>query len=220
VGLFLKGKRPLPDAEFGKLVTLLGLNGDEADFLRALDDVRRARSRAGEQHAVGRVAALRRRSKTSTIERRQMDLMEAWYNPVIRETWMTAEAPDTAEGIVEALEPEISVAEAERALERLEQMDIQEANLSTGPADLDQIGAEVQRQMLQLAVSAIRRLAPDEREFQAFTAKTSRKGVERFRIEIRETIYRWMETCETDDGPPDRVVQVGCYLFPVARWDP
>lgn len=119
IHLLIHGKRNLGTEGVRKLIRMLGLNQKQANFLENLVFFNQAKSQEDRAHYGKNLSALRQKSSTKLIDKKQVCLFDRWYYTVIRELVATENFMADPDWIVKKLERKISVAEAREAMDFL-----------------------------------------------------------------------------------------------------
>lgn len=225
--LVMDGKRGLPEATAHRYARAIGLEGDEAEYFCDLARFNQATS-PGERSALyRRLTGFRGYRNVQRLELEHAAYHANWYIPAIRELALHPDFVDDPGWIARQLEPQISRAEARRALTTLLSLGLLQRQddgritqgepvAATAPETVGVHVANYHRAMLQLAAESIDRFESKEREISSLTMCVGQDDVARLKKRIQQFEDELISmVAEVEEG--DRVVQLNFQLFPLSR---
>jgi len=112
----VSGRRSLAGARITDWIALLELEGDAAEYFRALVSFEDAIDQPTATRAWAQLAEIRARRADPAIGPDSFELLGAWYVPAVRELVACVDFDDDPAWIAARLDPPITVDEAERAI--------------------------------------------------------------------------------------------------------
>jgi len=202
---------------------LLRLKGRKAEHFELLVQYGRARSERTRNKLLERILSLREPARRA-LNAAEFKALSRWQAPVVRALALSGETepgrigkrmlPAQSKAVVESTLSDLAAA-------GLLQRDDQgrwasgDLHLTTGTAFRSEAVRQYQREVLDLAASALSRIARDQRDITSLLVEVDEEArleiIEMVR-ECRRQIVRRIERCET----PDRVLQLTFAAFPVA----
>lgn len=225
--LVMDGDRNLTPSMALRFAEGCGLSGEGAEYfceLVAFNQARLARER--ELH-FERLTRFSRFRKVHKLDLAQSAYHGHWYIPAVRELIARADFCDDAAWIGRTLLPEISPAEAKRAIAVLLELGLvvrdaggrlrqaQElVETPSGPLSHHVVGFH--RAMMALAAESLDRVPRDEREIASVTLCLSETQLQQLKTELQTFRNHILQKYQTE---PDstRVVQLNVQLFPLSQ---
>jgi len=202
---------------------LLKLAGREAEHFALLVQYGRARSERTRTALMGKILDLRE-PRRRAVAHAQFKALSRWQAPVIRALALSGESDPVRIGrrIRPAQKPDL----VKQVLLDLEDAGLlkrdaqggwlsSDLHLTTGIAFRSEAVRHYQREVLDLAVSAIRDIPRDERDITSLVVEVdeeARQEIVEMVRECRRQIVRRIERCDR----PDQVLQLAFAAFPVA----
>jgi len=225
--LVMKGSRNMSTEAAERLAAALGLAKREAEYFVELVAFNQAKTPAESARCYERLTRFKGHREIHKLAAEQAAYHSAWYIPAIRELAAREDFQGDAAWIARTLQPRITVAQAKRALEVLEKLELLRRDkkgrlrqsapiVTTGVGPLAHHVVEYHRAMLQCASRAIDEVPRDEREISALTLCVSHDVLLKLKERIREFRRELLHVAE-QEGAPERVVQLNFQLFPMSR---
>jgi uncharacterized protein (TIGR02147 family) len=227
--IVVEGKRNLSADLAMRIAEAFGLDPDEREFFCELVRFNQARSASERNAAYSHLTGHRRYRQVHPLDLKHAAYHSTWYIPAIRELAARADFQEDPSWIARALIPNITRAEASRALSVLIDLDLlvrDERGHLVQSQELVSTGAEVHRHhianyhrmMMDMAARSIDTVPSADRDISSLTLclgegglRTLKERIQRFRRELLD-----LSTLETD---PRQVVQVNFQLFPLSTAD-
>jgi uncharacterized protein (TIGR02147 family) len=227
LSLVMKGERSLSPEMAFRFAQGFGLKKREADYFCELVGYNQASTTAERARRYERLARFRSHRDIYTLSPAQAEYHSAWYIPAVRELVARADFRTDPRWIARTLQPSITPAQAERALEVLQALSLvrrdgrgklvqQDPVVSTGQRPLGHHIVAYHRAMLERAAHALDEVAREEREISSLTLCVSHEVMLQLKERIREFRRELLHFAE-QQGAPERVVQIGFALFPLSR---
>jgi uncharacterized protein (TIGR02147 family) len=225
--LVMDGDRNLTPSMALRFAEGCGLSGEAAEYfceLVAFNQARLARER--ELH-FERLTRFSRFRKVHKLDVAQSAYHAEWYIPAIRELLARDDFREDPAWIARALLPEISPAQAKRALAILLELGLairdesgrlrQAQELVETPAGpLHHHIAGFHRAMLKLAAEALDRVPRDEREIASVTLFVSAEQLQQLKAELQAFRNHLLQKYQAQSGN-GRVAQLNLQLFPLSQ---
>jgi len=220
----IAGRRPLTEKGAEKICAALHLVGVQKRYFLALVRQDRAKSSAEADAAFAERLELKSRVLPTQLDRRQLAFFSNWHNAAILELLRLSEASDDPEWIASALRPAVPVATVRESLALLEELGYvardttrgrlypTEATVTTGNEVWGMAIAAFHRQMLELSLNALDKVAPDERDIGAVTIAVARADFQKMKEEVVALRKRYLKLSE-ETTDPDAIVQLNVQLF-------
>ena len=225
--LIIEGKRNLSGESVQKLVGSLKLNRNESDFFRNLVLLNQSTLVEERRFYAEQLLRSREYRKLHPLKPAQHAYYSRWYLVPIRELVATSHFREDAEWIAHALQPQISTADARKAIETLLELGLlkrdekgkliqSESLLSTGDEVTSAAVGKFHKEMIQKGSEAIDRFASEDRDISALTLGVSRKGAQ----QIKQMIQRFRKeilSIASQELNADAVYQINFQFFPVTE---
>ncbi|MEN0068320.1 MAG: TIGR02147 family protein [Myxococcota bacterium] len=227
--LVIDGERNLTPKMAHRFGTACGLAGDPLGYFLDLVAFTQAKSSDEKTARYQRLIRFREHREIHRIDIAYGEYHARWYIPAIRELAFRADFQADPAWIADRMLPSISVQEAKRALELLEELRL----LQTGtdgklhPTDtLVTTGPEVKglhlrsyhRMMMDRAAAALDALPPRERDISSVTLCLGPEAMQRMKERIR-AFRRELLQMSASEEEPQQVIQVNLQLFPLTQAD-
>jgi uncharacterized protein (TIGR02147 family) len=202
---------------------LLKLKGRKAEHFELLVQYGRARSERTRNKLLERIIALREPARRA-LGAAEFKALSRWQAPVVRALALSGEIDPTRIG--KRMQPIQGKSVVESTLSDLETVGLLQRDsdgawlsgdlhLTTGTAFRSEAVRQYQREVLELAGSALSRIPRDLRDITSLLVEVdedARQEIIEMVRECRRQIVRRIERCEK----PDRVLQLAFAAFPVA----
>ncbi len=223
-------RRNLTEEAIPRVCTALGLEGEDADFFHALVLLDQAGSAREKNEAWARLAATRHFREARRLEGEGFRYLSHWYIPAVRELSALPGFQADAASVARSLCPNITVTEAEEALDCLKDLGMlvpaegggwepREVRVVT-PHEVARLAVQNYHEgMLGLARDAIERFPAEERHFLAVTANIPHSLIPKLKAELNGMYDRLLELVDGAVDPADEVVQIHLHFFPLSMLD-
>ncbi|MEQ1508384.1 MAG: TIGR02147 family protein [Myxococcota bacterium] len=223
----MDGERQLTGAMVGAFANALGLSRPEADFFDALVQFDQATDTRARRHAWERISAVRAFQEARPIETASAQYLSHWWFPVVRELAHRADFDPDPAWIAKRVRPQITEAQARRALEVLRELRLLEPD-ATGrlrpsdvvvstPHEVEGLAVhDYHRGMLERAIESIDRFPQEDRHLLAATVSVPHALIETLKAELNGLQERILDLSSRFDGPPEEVLQVHLVMFPLS----
>jgi uncharacterized protein (TIGR02147 family) len=227
----IQGRRSLPEDRVDAFIEVLGLQGANADYFRALVAFAQAPSRSAADAAFATLAELRTRRRAPGVPGDAFDFMGSWWIPAVYEMVRFPDFVEDPDWIATRTDPPITPEQAARALRLCEDLGFlrrAEGRLVQAQPTLqttERVGRlsswPYHRDGLDNAARGLQRLQHDEafQEESAFVGCSVAVPADRI-AEVRRMLFELQHRiCGMAEewGEPDRVVQLTMAMVPVAR---
>lgn len=225
--LVMKGERNVSSELAERLAAALGLAKREAEYFVELVAFNQAKTPAERTRCYERLSRFKGHREIYKLAAQQEAYHSAWYIPAIRELAARDDFSSDPAWIARTLQPRITTAQAKRALEVLEKLELLKRDkkgrlhqsapiVTTGVGPLAHHVVEYHRAMLASASRAIDEVPRDEREISTLTLCVSHDVLLKLKERIREFRRELLHVAE-QEGAPERVVQLNFQLFPLSK---
>lgn len=221
------GQRNLTESTLSKFLNALHLKRNEAEYFRSLVHFCQSHTSEEKQHHYRNLLSLGNQAKICIVGEESYSFYEHWYTSAIRELICLPDFNGDIHQLAQKLQPAISVAEARKAIQILQEHQFIQQNAEgryqqTSP--LLHTGFEVHslairrfnQQMVELAAQSLNRFSPQERNITGVTLSASSRTYHLIEEEIRAFQDRILKLVEKDDHA-DRVYQMNVMLFPLSQ---
>jgi uncharacterized protein (TIGR02147 family) len=227
LSLVMKGERNLSPQMAFRFAQGFGLKKRESDYFCELVGYNQASTAPERARCYERLTRFRDHRDIYKLSGAQAEYHSAWYIPAIRELAARSDFEADPRWIARTLQPSISPAQAERALQVLQTLSLlrsdgrgrlvqQDPVVTTGMGPLGHHVVAYHRTMLERAAQALEDVDRDEREISSLTLCVSHDVMLQLKERIREFRRELLHFAE-QQGAPERVVQIGFALFPLSR---
>jgi uncharacterized protein (TIGR02147 family) len=227
LSLVMKGERNMSAEAAERLAGALGLPKREAEYFVELVAFNQAKTPSERARCYERLSRYKGHREIHKLAAEQEAYHGAWYIPAIRELAARDDFEDDPSWVARTLQPRITVAQAKRALEVLQKLELLRRDkkgrlrqgapiVTTGVGPLAHHVVEYHRNMLQCASRALDEVPRDEREISTLTLCVSNDVMLKLKERIREFRRELLHAAE-QEGQAERVVQINFQLFPMSR---
>jgi uncharacterized protein (TIGR02147 family) len=224
--LVMKGQRDLSAQMALHFAKGCGLRGPQADYFCELVAFGQAKTSEERNRAYERLGRFRQFRAAHELEPAQAAYHQNWYIPAIRELVHLPGFVEDPKWIAATLQPPISPAQARDALATLQQLGLLDRDaqgklrqskplVTTGPGPLGHHVVNYHRAMIEQAARALDEVPREQRDISSLTLCVSPKSFEQIKERIASLRQELLQLAELE-GPPDRIVQVGFQVFPLA----
>ena len=225
--LVMEGKRNLSPESIEKFAKGLKLNKNEADFFRSLVLLNQATTVEEKKFHAEAVIRSRFYRKAYPLKQAQYDYYAQWYLIPIRELVDTIGFREDPEWIAHQLTPPITISEAKKGLEALEQLGLIKRNekgklvqtdafVSTGDEVASASVFQYHKEMIQKGIDSLDRFPASEREISSVTVALSPQAAS----QVKELIQRFRKellALANQEKNSEGVYQVNFQLFPLTK---
>lgn len=222
----LKGQSKISLGLTLRLADVFKLKKHEADYLELLVHYSHAKTQMEKQHYFEKILS-QKKSKLKTLPERQYQLFSHWYFLAIREVLNFFRFSDDYSGLAKMVVPAISPAEARKAVETLEALELIRKNpdgyyeqadaiLTTGETWHSQAIANFQRATLELAGKSFDLHSGKHRDISTLTVSISREEYEWMLGKVKSLQAEFLEKAISAPRT-DRVYQINFQIFPLSK---
>lgn len=223
----LRGQKNLTPEAGVRIARHCKLSRKETAYFELLIQFNQAKGGEEKSFYMERLSELQQRRNPVSLNANHAAYYTAWYITVVRELLNCSVGVVDEKDIAAMVIPSITAAEARRALEVLQRLELIQRNedgswmvrqqfLTAGSGVASQAVREFQRQMLRQAADALDGIAPELREIATLTLSLSESGFAQIRDHLRELRATLMAVADNDKNPSG-VYQINFQAFPVAR---
>jgi uncharacterized protein (TIGR02147 family) len=223
----LRGEKNLTPQAGVRIAHHCKFSRKETAYFELLIQFNQAKGAEEKSFYMERLSELQQRRNPVSLNANHAAYYTAWYITVVRELLNCSVGVVDEKDIAAMVSPSITAAEARRALEVLQRLELVEKNedgswrvrqqfITAGPAVATEAVREFQRQMLRQAADALDGIAPELREIATLTLSLSEAGFAQVRDHLRELRSTLMAVADNDKNPQG-VYQINFQAFPVAR---
>lgn len=221
----IDNKKNLSPASIKKFAKALDLNKDELKYFTNLVLFCQAKRITEKRMYFNKLSEFATRSEAQTIQKNQMEYFSNWYNIVVREHIHAHEFSGNFKELGQALYPQITEKQAQKAVELLTKLDmiyvddtgiyrLTENIVTTGP-ELKNLGARAyHKNMISISEKAIDDIPLEKRYYRTITGSYSEETFEKIKLEVDKARERILELISLDEGAK-KVFQINMQLFPL-----
>jgi len=225
--LVMDGDRNLTPEMAERFAAACGLKGDAATFFCELVGFNQARNTAERSDRFARLTTYRKYRAAHQLEVAQAAYCSNWYLPAIRELAARRDFRADPAWIARTLVPQITVAEASMALEKLLELRLlvkdEDGRIRQG-SELVTTGNETMlvhvrsyhRTMIGRALEAMDEIDPAERDISSLTLCLGATGLRRFKERLQRFQNELLELSSLESNP-EQVIQINFQLFPLSK---
>lgn len=223
----MEGRRNLTPTTTEAFCKALGFTSEEEGFFILLVHLDQAKDNVERNRVYERIAATRRFREARRIEGEGFRYLSHWYYPAIRELAQCVQFQREPKWIAANLKPNITPAQAQKALDELLDMGLLEEvdgkiraieGSVVTPHEVRGLAAHNYHQgYLSLAIEAIDRFRPADRHFCGVTASIPKSLIPRLKQEMNEMQERLLELCNQPDEDETDVIQLNLNFFPLSQ---
>ncbi len=222
----INGRTNIQSDVIAKFARGVGLNRSESEYFENL--VRFNQSKTVDSRTQYFKNMMRQLAgKVTTVNAENHKYYSEWYFVAIREYLSTCEFKGDYAKLARELQPHISVSEAKKAIafllkkgfirtEKSGRFVASTQSLTTAPEIKSLAIANFQRKVLELAMQAIDRFKPEERNISTLTFSASDEAMRDIKAEIDASRTRIRAIIEKSSGE-ERVFQYNVQLFPLSK---
>lgn len=229
--LIIHGTRPLTLKGAQKIVQALDLTGTDRKYFLELVKAQRVADPSARDAAFERLVELKAKALPTTLDKRQLEFYNQWFNAAILELLSLEGASDDPEWIAARLMPAVPPKTVEKSLTLLKKLghlvqDKRKGRLvpsnevvSTGNEVFGLAVLRYHQQMIALAKDAVTDVAPMERDISAVTIAVPAAKLDELKEKIQRFRKELLEFSVSSQGA-DEIAQVNIQLFPIGRLAP
>ena len=225
--LVIDGDRNLTEPMAKRFAKACGLEGDAAAYFEDLVAFNQAKSTRERNARYAKLTGHRKYRIEHRLEMAHAAYHSTWYLPAVRELAARRDFRADPEWISRTLVPEISRAQADKALATLLELGLlardDDGNVvqgdpivSTGPEFHALHIANYHRAMMQQASESIDRLTSAERDISSLTLCLGEDGLRNLKLRLQRFRRELLELSSLEDDP-SQVVQLNLQLFPLSK---
>lgn len=224
--LIIDGKRNLSDDSINRFSIFFKFNKQEKNYFSKLVHFNQAKSPLDKKNFAQDLLKTTVFRRLNPLSKDQFEYYAKWYHVAIRELLATKKIKLDAKEISKLLTPQISVADAEDALECLLRLNlikrkdnrfIQTVELiSTGDEVSSTAVAEHHRQMFQLASQSIDTIDRSSRDISGVTVSLSSDSINELKLMIQKFRKDVLELSEREKDKQS-VYQLSIQMFPLSE---
>ncbi|MEM9191492.1 MAG: TIGR02147 family protein [Myxococcota bacterium] len=225
--LVMDGDRNLSSEMAERFAKTCGLEDDGASFFVDLVGFNQAKTQTERNKQYARLTSFRRYRETHQLDIAHAAYHSAWYIPAIREMVCSPAFREDMDWIANQLIPNISRAEAKRAVETLLELGLLVRNdegqlrqaetlISTGPEIRGLHIANYHRTMMDHAAKSMDLVISEERDISSLTLCVGEDGLRRLKTRVQHFRRELLEQSAMEDES-DRVIQINFQLFPLSK---
>lgn len=227
--LVITDQRNLTNASVGKIAKGFDLKKQERDFFENLVFMNQASSHDDKNHYYTKMMSANGYLKSHKIDKSSYEYFSKWYYPAIREIAIFGNRNSTPEEMAKLLNPNITLKEAENALNLLLELELLRKDkaglwkqvdkvVSTGPEVKSLVIANYHKEMIKLGIESLERHPSDKRDISGVTLSVKKEKI----TEIKKRIVAFRKellklACEDENS--DQVVQINIQAFPLTKID-
>jgi len=225
--LVMDGDRNLTTEMAERFALACGLKGDAAAFFCELVGFNQAKNTVERSEKYAKLTTFRKYRAAHQIELAQAAYHSNWFLPAIRELAARKDFRDDPGWIARTLYPEITVAEASMALEKLLELGLlvrrEDGSLGQG-TELVTTGDETllvhvrsfHRTMITRSLDAMDQVPSDQRDISSLTLCLGPSGLKRFKERMQRFQNELLELSSLESDP-QQVIQINFQLFPLSK---
>lgn len=224
--LIIQGKRNITTDTMPAFLRILKLNRRERAYFELLVPMNQATTAAAQAGFLKEISACFKRFKEN-LRHGQYEYLMRWYYPVIRELVTTKGFKVERHRIARRVGHGVTPRQVDEAIEKLLQLGLLVRNedgtmsqadrvVTTGPETTEAASYFYHEQMIRLALDALAKQLPAERNFSGITLACREEDVEEISqilTDCRRQVLSYLENRRP--GPDDQVHQLNLQLFRV-----
>ncbi len=224
----IKGTRNLSPKAVEQVAQALELSEREAAYFRELVGYTQAGSSSEREARFRQMNTIRRNTSFYKLRRHQYKYFDEWYYPVIRELATMGDWHGDYEFLASLCSPNITAAEARKAVEALVEMELIVPDGGTYvQTDATVVADDLPRHLLckartaymKRAIEASDRLGPDESNFSSATIALTPEQFKEI-SGMFDWFHRKVVAAAAETSSADRVYQLNLQLFPLSKAAP
>ncbi len=225
--LVMDGDRNLTEKSIVPFMKGLRLNKQEQEFFHNLVYFGQAKTHDKKNFYYQRMVRSRKFSQIKHVERSQYEFYADWYHQVIRELTTCKDFEGTPEWIAARLSPEITVPQARKSLELLEELGLikkvgpnrweqEDALITTGPEIKSSVIVRYHQNLLELMRDQLTEIPAVRRDISAMTLGVTEDQIPILKEKIRnfrKEIIKFL----SDNATSDQVLMLNIQLLPATK---
>jgi uncharacterized protein (TIGR02147 family) len=207
-----------------KFAIACNLNKNEKEFFFLLIDYAKTKKISIKEHYLKKLNTLSLNETQKEIKYDQYDLLNKWYNIVIRSLVTMEGFNPTAENIAKKLKGFVTKSEVQEALKLLTEKNfiqlkdgkyaLTDRHIKTRDEVLTPLIQHFHSQMIPIGVKALKLKPLEEREVQALTLGVSKNKAKEIKKEIKEFFNKIvLSVSDSDEEKPEEVWQFNLQFF-------
>ncbi len=225
--LVMDGDRNLTTEMAERFANACGLKGDSASFFCELVGFNQAKNTVERSEKYAKLTTYRKYRAAHQLDLAQAAYCSNWYLPAIRELAARKDFRDDPSWIARTLVPEITIAEATMALEKLLELGLlvrrEDGSLGQG-TELVTTGDETRlvhvrsyhRTMITRSLDAMDEVPKEQRDISSLTLCLGPSGLKRFKERLQRFQNELLELSSLESDP-QQVIQINFQLFPLSK---
>lgn len=222
----VQGKVNLTDNTTPKFALAMKLTTREERYFELMVEFTHATTPDARQEIFDRMLPLMPR-RMQKAKANQKEYYTSWHYTAVHQALATLDVRDNYEKLAAKIEPQISIADARKAVKLLAELGLVEKNSSgywksttQGLMGGGEVGVDLihryQIGMMQLAEEALARFSKEERHISTTTVSISSEGKERILKKLADTQKEIFEIVRSDTGE-NQVWQLNLQFFPMTH---
>ncbi len=222
----LNKKKHVSETGIASLIDFLKLDKLESDYFTTLVHFSKAKQGDEKNYYFDKLVSLRR-PMAKTLEKDKYDYFSAWWNAVIREELNIISFKGNFDELAASLLPPITLSQARQSIESLEKLNLVRKNAAGvyKPADsfvindgktLPSAVRSFQKEMIDLASTAIDKIPKQDRDISTLTVSTTRACIETIQERLAHVRNEIIELVKKEENA-EEVYQINFQVFPVTR---
>ena len=228
IKLVLDGKRNIASDSMIKFSKGLKHTKEESEFFESLVLFTQADKNDQKSRYFEKMVKIQRQKNVRILEADQFEYWSNWYCPALRELIGLEHFKEDPSWIAETMIPRITPAQARRALELLQRLNLVERDeqgrlrakdgaVSSGAEVVSLAVSSYHKQMIQSAMDAIEEIRGKERDISSVTMTMNDENMQMVKEEIKQFRRRLLALAEDKAHEHNRVYQLNVQLFPLTK---
>lgn len=228
--LVMQGQRNLTDDSAKKVARAFELNIEESKFFQSLVAFNQAKTADQRQFYAHQLLGSRKLKKMFPLRQTQYEYYAHWYNIVIRELVGTAGFKEDANWIAKKVVPQITPAQARKALDTLLTLQLikhddnghlvqSEAHLATPDEVTSSSVAMFHKEMMKKASDALDLFPREKREFSSVALPMTKDTAKKVK-ELMQTFRKGIVEIASQESDANIVYYLNLQLFPLVNDEP
>lgn len=225
--LVITGKRNLTSESLEKFIKALKLSKKEAEFFRHLVSLNQAKTVEEKRHFTEQLLKSSEFRKLHPLKKEQFDYYANWFYVPVRELVGLKEFREDPKWISQTLRPQITPADAEKALAELIKLGLIKRNnegrlvqsesiVSTGDEVASASVAQFLKLMTLLGAESVDLFPAAARDVSSVTLTLSEKNFQQVKGLVQK-FRKELLTIANNDPEPEAVYQINFQLFPLTK---
>ena len=222
----VQGKVNLTDNTTPKFALAMKLTPREESYFELMVEFTHATTAAARQDIFDKMLPLMPR-RMQKAKANQREYYAHWHYTAVHQALAVIDVRENFEKLAALIDPQISIAQARKAIKLLSELGLIEKNSSgfwksttQGLMGGDEVGADqihrYQIEMMQLAEEALERFPKERRQISTTTISVSSEGKERILKKLSDVQKEIFEMVRSDTGE-DQVWQLNLQFFPMTK---